>query len=521
MRMDRNALLVGVVCLVTGFPACAAALCGDADGDGRVTVSDGVQALRAAADLSNACTTSCDVDHDRSIGVSDGVNILRTAAELPAIQDCPTTTDDVGRLIAPPVSAFGPDLIKTPPFLLAAATTSCDNAEGSVVDVPGGFVFTHCNLGGTEFDGTLATPEGSLGFQGIRFRHLATGATITATGTVALVRIADAFRFDGTVSVSTPELGAYALSLDGVLVGLDGSRRSGTLVFDLTGARIPDIVEVDLTYDGTSTLPATVVWPGGAAADFVYDVGADVLTPVRATPTPHFTPTPRPSPLIVFATQNLYSGSQIHGLVGADAICAGEASSAGLPGTFRAWLSDSNTSAAARHTHGTNPYALPDGTQVADDWTDLTDGSIDAPITRHADGSESPLGGVWTATAPSGGISYPGNTCSNWTSDAGLGADGYAGATNGDWSLNSVFPLDNCALTSRLYCFQQQGNPPSFPTPTPTSTPVCGNGLCESGEACQGSKCGANEGCCCTDCGCSGCGGVCNGTFPNTACQIL
>jgi hypothetical protein len=57
--------------------------CGDADGNGSVTVTDGVQTLRAAAGLSSTCTlTRCDVNGSGSITVSDGVQVLRAAAGL-------------------------------------------------------------------------------------------------------------------------------------------------------------------------------------------------------------------------------------------------------------------------------------------------------------------------------------------------------------------------------------------------------------------------------------------------------
>jgi hypothetical protein len=64
-------------------------LCGDADGSGVVTVTDGVQVLRQAAGLSSVCTLAvCDVDHSGTITVTDGVNVLRAAAGLPAISAC-------------------------------------------------------------------------------------------------------------------------------------------------------------------------------------------------------------------------------------------------------------------------------------------------------------------------------------------------------------------------------------------------------------------------------------------------
>ena len=66
--------------------------CADANGDGAVTVSDGVQVLRAAADLSSSCTLfSCDVDGSGSVGLTDGVNVLERAAgfSLGTAYGCP------------------------------------------------------------------------------------------------------------------------------------------------------------------------------------------------------------------------------------------------------------------------------------------------------------------------------------------------------------------------------------------------------------------------------------------------
>jgi hypothetical protein len=160
-------------------------------------------------------------------------------------------------------------------------------------------------------------------------------------------------------------------------------------------------------------------------------------------------------PLLAFVTTGFYSGAAIGGLAGADSICASEADDGGANGTFRAWISNSSTSAAARLNHVARPYVLADGTIVAKDWTDLTDGTLAAAIARNADGTAAPLGGAWTATDASGAISYPSNTCNDWTSNSGQGADGYVGAANSDWTLNSVQPLDSCSVQSRLYCLQQ------------------------------------------------------------------
>lgn len=80
-----------LVLLAVLVPAIAAAQpCGDADGNGSVTVTDGVQVLRAAAGLASNCTLErCDVNASGSITVTDGVVVLRAAAGLSVTLECP------------------------------------------------------------------------------------------------------------------------------------------------------------------------------------------------------------------------------------------------------------------------------------------------------------------------------------------------------------------------------------------------------------------------------------------------
>jgi len=80
----RQAVTFGLAGALACFvsPACAA-ICGDADGSGSVTVTDAVTVLRAAANLPSTCSVVvCDVDGSATITVTDGVNVLRAAAGL-------------------------------------------------------------------------------------------------------------------------------------------------------------------------------------------------------------------------------------------------------------------------------------------------------------------------------------------------------------------------------------------------------------------------------------------------------
>jgi uncharacterized delta-60 repeat protein len=61
----------------------------DADGNTTITVTDGVQVLRAAAGLPSSCLADfCDIDASGAITVTDGVRTLRAAAALPAALAC-------------------------------------------------------------------------------------------------------------------------------------------------------------------------------------------------------------------------------------------------------------------------------------------------------------------------------------------------------------------------------------------------------------------------------------------------
>jgi hypothetical protein len=94
-----TASLCGIV-LTLGIAATAHATlpeqCGDANDDGDKTVTDGVLALRSAADLNGGCTvvSRCDVNGDAQITVTDGVQILRIAAGLPVDLACRHITFD-------------------------------------------------------------------------------------------------------------------------------------------------------------------------------------------------------------------------------------------------------------------------------------------------------------------------------------------------------------------------------------------------------------------------------------------
>lgn len=157
---------------------------------------------------------------------------------------------------------------------------------------------------------------------------------------------------------------------------------------------------------------------------------------------------------IVFVTSSTQRAN-FGGLAGGDAICNNLAGQIGLPGTYLAWLSDSTSSPSTRFTRSTLPYVLPNGDTVADNYTDLTSGTLARPIDRVEFGllfSDFP--GVWTGTNPDGTPTNGFGDCLGWTSQSAtvFGAFGMAEDTDPGWTAEGA---DACSSFKHLYCFQQ------------------------------------------------------------------
>ena len=160
------------------------------------------------------------------------------------------------------------------------------------------------------------------------------------------------------------------------------------------------------------------------------------------------------------------------GLIGADAKCQAAANNAmtPLPGTYKAWLSDSTDSAKSRLTQSANPYVRTDGVQIAADFASLIDppfglccDNIDAPIIVDENGSV--LAGssqdAWTGTSVLG-LSTTRN-CNEWmegnhepspsTGDPLFSATvGFTHLTKFHWTEAGN---GSCGLQRHLYCLQQ------------------------------------------------------------------
>ncbi len=160
---------------------------------------------------------------------------------------------------------------------------------------------------------------------------------------------------------------------------------------------------------------------------------------------------------LIFITSARYTGD-LGGLAGADAKCQALAAAAGRPGTFKAWLSDSSTTAGERLTHSTVPYVRTDGTVIAMNWDDLTDGTINVALSVDENGTTIDTGWpyTWTWTTANGSGGTPGWNCRDWTYSGGLpdkGECGFIYETNYKWSV--IRSSDGCGESLYLYCIEQ------------------------------------------------------------------
>lgn len=162
------------------------------------------------------------------------------------------------------------------------------------------------------------------------------------------------------------------------------------------------------------------------------------------------------SPRIVFVSTTSTDGSMI-GLEAADDICQADASAAGLTGPYKAWLSDTTSSPDTRFDKGGDPYQLPGGQKVADDWADLTDGTIDHTINQFANGTAVTGGHVWTNTWEDGTAANTDgdsriDSCDDWTSEVADYSGIYGEVTGLSWTHSG---WESCSTHNRLYCFEQ------------------------------------------------------------------
>jgi hypothetical protein len=173
------------------------------------------------------------------------------------------------------------------------------------------------------------------------------------------------------------------------------------------------------------------------------------------------------------------------GLAAADAVCQTRATAAGLTGTYKAWLSDTNNDAYCRLLNLTGkksancgqaslptaagPWVRTDGVAIASTLDQLTSQANNAaqvlvPAWLDENGAAIATNTTYfTGSSSDGTVNATYTSCADWTSNAAVSVPvGFSYATKGTWSHT----LWTCANINRLLCFQTgTGGPlPSYTT---------------------------------------------------------
>jgi cysteine-rich repeat protein len=166
----------------------------------------------------------------------------------------------------------------------------------------------------------------------------------------------------------------------------------------------------------------------------------------------------------VFVTSITYTGN-LGGLDGADAKCNARAMVAGIGGTYRAWLSDMTGSPSTRMSKAGGPYRLVNGTVVANNWADLTDGNLITAINLTELGTLPPQPTfcgpgntpVWTNTTTLGTLNQVGQSCGTWNGTDTQVQWGRAQSANSQWTSWCGGSMGFCTgnFTAPIYCIGQ------------------------------------------------------------------
>lgn len=278
--MMRSLVLIAFALVLAVSDVAHAQQCGDPDGTGTVTVTDGVNALRAAAVLPSTCDPDprlCDVDGSGAVTVTDGVNVLRAAASLPSTLDCPGIAQTIAPVVGQIQAALEIGLGFIPSQTARAAVVSeCDSG---IIDAQATqTIFDECRFGQLLFDGTISEGSTSVTFA-LRFTLLDTGDFLDLTGTLAL----NGENVNGTLNVASSSFGGFAIGFQAVsiLLSSQGTPVSGTLRIE---ADLEDILVLEEIFNGNQPVIIRVTLADESVQTFTYDPVSGTITSEDTTP---------------------------------------------------------------------------------------------------------------------------------------------------------------------------------------------------------------------------------------------
>jgi hypothetical protein len=159
----------------------------------------------------------------------------------------------------------------------------------------------------------------------------------------------------------------------------------------------------------------------------------------------------------VFVSSAVYTGA-LGGSPGADSLCGTLATSAGLGGTWMAWVADgTNPPPSQRFYKSNGPYRTLNGAVVALNFPALTTMGLFYAIQIDETGaSQASSSSVksWTGTTATGAAAS--QTCAGFTAGDASSTQGEVGnlvdTSSGNWDADGS---ENCNKQLHIYCFEQ------------------------------------------------------------------
>jgi hypothetical protein len=255
------------------------------------------------------------------------------------------------------------------------------------------------------------------------------------------------------------------------VIGLAG--QTGAVVSD-DGAISCNAPCGPITHNAASTITFTAK-PNGTTSTFAGwasgpCVGTKAACAIPLTSDVSLTATFGPQSYM-FVTSSLIVPGHLNGVAGADTECTNRATAAGLPGTYRAWISDKTAAAAidANTRIGTGGWVRTDGRPFAPSLAGLK--TVSGQIVYYpprVDENGNDLGPTRIVVGTGGnsdGTNF-GAQCGNYTTTLGSMYIGLAAGGSGYWAYNEL-DSTGCGDAMHLYCFRTDTTaaiaPPSVP----------------------------------------------------------
>ncbi|MEB2285981.1 MAG: hypothetical protein B6D46_04835 [Polyangiaceae bacterium UTPRO1] len=259
-------------------------VCGDVDANGVVSVTDGVQVLRAAAGLTSDCTDAiCDIDVSGAVTVTDGVVVLRKAAGLAITENCIPHDGKIDSQLAY-LLRFGEPLVSAvlPTIVLRRSETvdnsfECQNGEDGLYEVSyfdgqQDGAFSDCYFDNAVINGDAensgddpvlsieiadARNDDTLAFEGTN------GTGLLGVSVEGGVKYSG--RLDGSAAFARFDTADFLLVVSNLQVGTGPFPLGGSISYEFDAdSEMPGIRRARVYYDGSNLARVEVTFSDGS-----------------------------------------------------------------------------------------------------------------------------------------------------------------------------------------------------------------------------------------------------------------